>query len=114
MARTLDFNALTLPTLELTMKDADRTVVRVSTPTEGLYQRMLAAGPDIKNAVNGGNLETTKAIFDLCAEVISCNTNGLTVTAEDLRDKFKLTLYDLIVFMGAYMDFLGEIKTAKN
>ncbi len=112
--RTLDFNALEQPVMEITLKDTDRTKLRLTTPTEGLYQRMLAAGKDLKRITAKGNLETIKQIYALSAEIISCNTDGIKVTAEELRDVYGLKLYDIIVFMGAYVDFVKELASAKN
>lgn len=114
MAKMLDFNALTQPTQELRLKDDAHTLLRLTAPTEGLYQRFLTAGTEIKAAAQSGDKETIAAIYQLNAEIMSCNTDGLQITTEELRDKYRLSLYDLVVFMGVYFDFLQEITNAKN
>ena len=113
MAKTLDFNALKKPTLPLVMQDEQRTKILVSTPTQGLVEQLEAAGPEIA-MFDGGDVEGIKAAYGLAARLMSCNLSGLQVTAEDLRDKYKLNLYDLMLFFGAYNDFLAEIESAKN
>lgn len=114
MAKTLDFNALKKPTLPIIMQDEQRTKIMVSTPTQGLVEQLEAAGPEFASMFDGGDVEGIKAAYDLAARLMSCNLSGILVTAEDLRDKYKLNLYDLMLFFGAYNDFLAEIESAKN
>ena len=114
MAKTLDFNALKKPTLPIIMQDEQRTKIMVSTPNQGLVEQLEAAGPEFAGMFDGGDVEGIKAAYDLAARLMSCNLSGLLVTAEDLRDKYKLNLYDLMLFFGAYNDFLAEIESAKN
>lgn len=112
MAKILDFNALERPTLEITMKDTDRTKIRVTTPTERLYERLLVASAELAHVKDAAAIRAT---YDLAAELISCNLDGLIVTADELKDKYRLTWdTDLIVFFSAYLDFIHEIKNAKN
>ena len=113
MAKTLDFNALKKPTLPLVMQDEQRTKILVSTPTQGLVEQLEAAGPEFA-MLDGGDVEGIKAAYDLAARLMSCNLSSIQVTAEDLRDKYKLNLYDLMLFFRAYNDFLAEIESAKN
>lgn len=114
MARALDFNSLVKPTLELTMKDDARTVLRVTTPKEALIERLAAGLPELEEALAKKDAGTIRAGFELAAELMSNNTDLLPVTAEELRDKYKLSLEDLVVFFSVYLDFVGEIKNAKN
>lgn len=114
MAYTLDFNALDRPVLELTLKDDAHTLVRVTTPTEGLLARMMTASKDLEKIAKKNDPATIDRLYDLHAEVISCNLSGLTITGAELRGTYGLTLYDLIVFTGVYLDFIKDIKSAKN
>lgn len=115
MAKILDFNALERPTLELTLKDEARTKIRVTTPTERLYERLLSASVELPNVKEQGNADAIRATYDLAAELMSCNLDGLTMTGEQLRDVYKLTWdTDLVVFFSVYLDFIHEIKNAKN
>lgn len=114
MARKIDFNSIIKPTIELTLRDEAHTVVHVTTPTEGLFEKLLANQDAMKEAVNGGTAEAIKAIFELTADLINCNLDGIRVTAEELRDKYGLKLYDVLLFFQVYMDFIEEIKHAKN
>lgn len=112
--KKLDFNALEKPVLELTLKDEAKTVVRATAPTEELVERLTAAASEIKKVLNDNTGETIKACFELIAELMNCNLDGLTFTAEELRDKYKMSLFDATVLVKAYLEFINEINDAKN
>lgn len=114
MAKSLDFNSVQRPTLELTMKDDARTVIRVSMPKEALIERLSAGLSELREIVAQQDGESIRALFELAADLISCNRNFVTVTAEDLRDKYHMDFEDLTIFFSAYLDFVNEIQNAKN
>lgn len=114
MAKTLDFNVIVPPTLPLVMCDAERTKIDVVAPTEGLVEELDAVAPYMKEALETDEETSVPAIYNLAARLISCNKQGLRVTPEQLRDKYKLNLEALIVFYNTYMDFLNEVAGAKN
>jgi predicted nucleic acid-binding protein len=64
--------------------------------------------------VSSRDAEKIKKLFELTAELISCNAEYITVTAEELRDKYRLTLGDIVVIFAAYLDFVKEFNNAKN
>ena len=114
MAKTLDFNIINPPTLPLIMRDERRTEIIVSTPTEQLVEELQALAPELTKILNVGDADSIQAVYGLAAKLISCNRSGLQVTAEDLRDKYKLNLEALVVFYSVYLDFINEIINAKN
>lgn len=114
MIKKLDFNALERPVLELTLKDKERTVVRATAPTEELVGRLMTAATELQAVIDDKKGDTIKALFGLIAELMSCNLDGQTFTAEELRDKYNLKLYDATVFVKIYLDFIQELNEAKN
>ena len=114
MAKALDFNVLVPPVLPLVMCDEAKTKIDVVAPTEGLVEELEKVAPAMNEALTAGEREGIPVIYDLAARLISCNQQGLQVTAEDLRGKYRLNLEALIVFYNAYMDFIGEVTHAKN
>lgn len=114
MAHKIDFNSIIKPTIELTLRDEAHTVVHVTVPSEGLVEKLMANADQLRKAVDGTNAEAIKAVFTLAAELINFNLDGIRVTAEELRDKYNLTLFDIILFAQVYLQFLEEIKQAKN
>lgn len=114
MAKTLDFNILCPPTLPLVMRDDARTEITVSTPTERLVEELQAVAPELNKVFAANDADSIKAVYELAAKLISCNRNGLTVTAEDLSGKYRLNLEALIVFYNVYTDFINEMINAKN
>lgn len=114
MVKKLDFNALEQPVLEITLRDKEQTVVRITAPTEKNVERFMAMAGDLQALKNDNTGETVKAAFELIAELINCNLDEMTFTAESLRDRYGLKLYDAIIFVKVYLEFLKEIENAKN
>lgn len=114
MAKTLDFNKINRPTLQLVMPDEAKTVIKVTTPKESMVEELQAILPELQNIVSAGDAEATRLCYDLAARLINCNRSFITVTAEELRDKYNLDLEGLIVFYSTYIDFVQEINNAKN
>ena len=114
MARVFDFNALEQPALEVTLKDDAKTKVHLLIPAEALIERFTAMSAEVKKLAANPDGALIRAAFNLWAELFSCNEEGLTFTAESLRDVYKLKLVHLICFQSAYLDFIAEIQNAKN
>jgi hypothetical protein len=115
MAKSLDFNSIQRPKLEITMCDEAKTKFHLVCPSEALIEKLEAVGPELVGVMEKNDRDAIRAVFDLAAEFISCNTEGKQVTADDLRDKYKLGYDVMIIFFSTYLDFIDEeIKNAKN
>lgn len=114
MAKILDLNALEQPILEIKLRDNERTIFRLTTPTTKLVEKFTAAKSELAAITGSKDVGKIKALYELTAELISCNADYITVTAEELRDKYRLTFGDLVVIFTAYLDFIKEINNAKN
>ena len=114
MAKILDLNDLEQPVLELKLRDENRTVFKLTTPTSKLVEKFTAAKAEIAEIANSRNEEKIKKLYELTAELISCNADYITVTAEELRDKYRLTFGDIVVIFAAYLDYIKEFNNAKN
>ena len=114
MAKMLDLNALEQPILEVKLRDDNRTIFRLTTPTTKLVDRFVAAKGEMSEIASSRDAEKIKKLYELTAELISCNAEYITVTAEELRDKYRLTFGDIIVIFAAYLDFIKEFNNAKN
>lgn len=114
MAKILDLNALDQPILEVKLKDNERTIFRLTTPTTKLVEEFIAAKTEIGAIVKTKDAEKIKKLYELTAKVISCNADYITVTAEELRDKYRVEFGDLVVIFAAYLDFIKEFNSAKN
>jgi hypothetical protein len=114
MAKTLDFNSVKRPVLQLVMLDDDKTHINVSTPTEGLIEELQRTAPELAEVMRKGDADGIGEIYELAAKLINCNRSFIKVTAEDLRSKYRMDLEVLIIFFNAYLDFITEITDAKN
>lgn len=113
MARVLDFNALQSSILDITLRDEARTVVHLDLPNEALINKLENMGPEIEN-MKTGNQAAVKGIYDLAAQLISCNLDYFTTTGDELLRKYNMNLVLLLQFFSAYMDCVAEISNRKN
>lgn len=109
----LDLNTIERRTLKLTLTDANHTVINLTVPDVDTVQEVQAALP-LLSRFKDGDLGQLAAVYDVTARFMSCNAEGLTFTAEDLRTKYRLQLETLVVLYSAYTDFISEIANEKN
>ena len=114
MARILDLNALDQPILEVKLRDDQHTIFRLTTPTTKLVDRFVSAKSEMSEIASSRDVDKIKKLFELTAELMSCNADYITVTAEELRDKYRLTFGDIVVIFASYLDFIQEFNNAKN
>ena len=114
MAKSLDFNKINRPVLQLIMQDDEKTVIKVSTPSEALIEELEASLPEIQRITAGNNKEAIECAYELAAKLINYNRSFVKVTPEELRTKYCLDLESLVIFFSAYIDFISEITNAKN
>jgi hypothetical protein len=112
--KMLDFNALQKPTWPVKLKDEAQTVVTLSAPTVELVDRLISATPELQEAAKTKDGRTIRAVYELIADLMNCNEDGFIFTAEELRDKYRLTLIDVFKFCAGYMTFVKEMQDAKN
>jgi len=112
--QTLDFNAIQQPTWTIKLKDADQTTVNLITPSVDLVDRLIATSPDLQKVAESKDGRTIRAVYELIADVMNCNDDGYTFTAEELRDKYKMSLLDVFRFVSGYLEFVKEMQNAKN
>lgn len=112
--KVFDFNSLDRLSIEVTLCDPQKTVIHVTTPTEGTIERLASAADDLVALSGASSEEKVRASYKLCADILSCNVEGLTITAEELRDKYNIKPITLAGFTAVYLDFINEFKNAKN
>ena len=98
----------------MTLRDEEQTKVELTAPSVELVDRLTAMVPELEEVAVTKDTKAIKACYRLIAEVMSCNEDGFTFTAEELRDRYNMRFIDLVLFAKGYFDFLGEIKNAKN
>ena len=114
MAKILDFNSLSRPTLELVMRDEAKTKLRLTCPTEALIERLETGMGELREILARRDVAAIRAASALAAELMSCNDSYTEITADQLRDDFRFGVEDLIAFFVCYGEFIDEIKNAKN
>ena len=114
MARVIDFNKFEQPTLDVVLKDENQTKITVIAPAEALIEKLESNLDSIQSICKGATGPALDESFALAAELMSCNREGLTITGKELREKYKINYVMLFAFIAAYIDFIDEIKHAKN
>ncbi len=113
MGKVLDLNSVQRPTLDLTLMDDNKTMLRLGMPTESMVNELQNMQPELKK-METGDRDAVELIYDLAARLISCNRDHIKVTAEELRTKYRVDLESLLIFFSAYLDFINEITNEKN
>ena len=114
MKRKLDLSALEQPTLELTLLDENKTTVHMVLPETKLVEKLITVYPDMKAVASSGDAGSIQKLYELAADLISNNEEDITITAEDLRDKYGVRFAHLVFIFRDYLDFINEIKAEKN
>lgn len=114
MAKGLNFRNFAQPTLPLNMNDAEETLFSVTQPRVELVERLEANQDTILQTFQGGDKDAVDAIWELAADLISCNREHRKVTVAELKGKYGVTYEMLLAFFVAYGEFIAEIENAKN
>ena len=113
MARVLDLNCVQSSIMDLTLQDDDRTVLHLDFPTEALVRELEQMGPELKK-IESGDRSSVELIYDLAARLISCNFDYIKVTAQELREKYRMNLFSAMTFFSAYLSFINDLGNQKN
>lgn len=110
MAKTLDFNSLKKRYLTVKLADEKNTVLMIGTPTKAVLDSFLG----MKDSLSADNLddEAIEELYDIVARVMSHNKTGVRFSKEDVASMFDFE--DILVFIRAYTDFIGEVASSKN
>ena len=114
MAKGLNFRSFAQPTLPINMNDAEETLFTVTTPSVELTERLEANQDTIIATFKSGDRESVDALWSLAADLISCNREHRKVTPEELKGKYGVSYEMLMAFYISYIEFIEEIKNAKN
>lgn len=112
--KMLDFNAIQQPTWAVKLRGANPIIVNLSVPTVELVDRLTAATPELREVTEKKDGSAIRAVYNLVADIMNCNSDGYTFTAEELRDTYRMTLHDIFQFVAGYFDFIKELQDAKN
>ncbi|MDE5564044.1 MAG: hypothetical protein K2I93_02720 [Oscillospiraceae bacterium] len=116
--KNLDLNTLhQQPTMSLTLRDKNRTVLHLKLATVATIERIQNVLSDVQEMKVKDVKSVMKCIntlYDLTADLLSCNREGITLTADSLKTKYKIDTDDMMVIFNAYLEFADEVKSAKN
>lgn len=109
MAKTLDFNTLKKRYMTVKLADKEKTVLLVTTPTKRVFDRFV----ELQELLNEDiGTEALDELYDICAQILSCNKGGIEITKEKLEPLFDYE--DIITLIEAYTEFVSELANSKN
>lgn len=112
MEQKFDFNSVQQPTLEITLPDKEQTKVKLTIPKTSLVERLSATAGELNEIFAKKDDSTVNQVYQLVAEILSCNLDFRTFTAAELKEY--LNFNHITVFCLEYIRFLSETKKAKN
>lgn len=110
----LDLRALEQPTLELTLLDDAATTLHLTIPETSLVEKLMAIAPELKAIQQSQDDDSIQKLYSFAADLISNNEEGVTVTAEELNDVYKLRFVHLVFIFRDYLKFIRGIENVKN
>ena len=117
MAKITDLRNVGRPTMTLVLYDGEMdSTVHVCAPTVDLVDELREGSATLFAALKGeeGDNKAKRAVYELAAKLINCNTDLFTTTAEELAVRYRLSLEALQVFYLDYVEFINEIQNEKN
>lgn len=114
MAKSINFRQFAQPTLPINMNDPEETLFTLTAPTVELTERLKENQETMIAIFKRGDDTSVAEIWNLAAELISCNREGRKTTAEELKGRYRMSYEMLIYFLTTYGEFIAEIEAAKN
>ena len=108
----LDFNSIEQLTMGITLPNKEKTRLNLTTPTVSLAEKLEGSVGKVDEILNSDDKVSINNLFQMVADLMSCNKEFRTVTAKELKDC--LLAQHVNAFLIAYTEFLAEIKSAKN
>lgn len=110
--KSFDFNAIQQPMLEITLPNREQTKVRLTVPKASLAERMGTISAELKEISESKDESVIQYVYETIAEIMSCNLEFRTFTAEELKDC--LNFEHIAAFCLEYVQFLRDLKKEKN
>lgn len=110
--KSFDFNSIEQPTMQITLPNAERTRLTLVFPKTSLVERLRENAGQLHEIFSSKNEHGIHEVYKMFAEIMSCNQQFRTFTADDLKEC--LSYAHIEAFSLAYMEFLLEVKGAKN
>jgi len=109
----LNLNTAKRPVFTLTLMDDAETTIHVKVPEMEMFKEIQGMSAEL-SALGDDSPEAVDAIFDITSRILSCNRERLTLSAEDLRGKYRMGLEEVLLVFGSYMEFITDIVKEKN
>ncbi len=111
MAKELNFNTVKKPTWKVTLNDENKTVLFLKIADKGTIAELISRYQNFDTESLDAD-EFMSDMYELCAQLLSCNKVGKTFTSEDLQEIWEID--DILIFIRGYVEFISEVTNQKN
>lgn len=109
---TFDFADFDVPTLEVKLKDKERTVLNVKLPGTGVYDAMKEFNEKLPKLTDE---DANEILYALIAVILSNNKEDKKITSEYLQNDCENTDYDaMFAFFMAFTAYVEKQTEIKN
>ena len=113
MDKSLNFNTAPKRFLNVTLADDKNTTLMVEMPTKSIMRQLFAVQGQMEGAGAGKiSMGLLDDIYAVCAAALSRNKAGVVISQDYLEELFDFD--DILLFFGAYSEFVGEAASAHN
>lgn len=110
--KSLDFNSVNQPTMQITLPNEERTRLTLTVPKTSVIERLSANAGDVSEILQSKDIHAIMEFYKILADIFSSNQQFRKFTAEELKEC--LTIYHVEAFLVPYMEFISEMKFSKN
>ena len=110
MAHTLNFNNVKKRYFTVTLADASKTTLLISTPTKEIMDELVSMNDSL--TATAVQKEVTDDLYEICTKIMNHNKGGIKVAKKDIEKM--LDFEDIILFIESYTEFINEVVSLKN
>ena len=110
MAKQFNFNTVKKRLMTVVLPDENKTVLLVRMPKKDIFDEFIKLQDSIKESET--DVEALDLLYSTCAKVLANNMSNKSITAKYVEELFDMD--DLMAFIEAYSEFIGEVNNVKN
>ena len=113
IARSLNLlNYDNRPVMSLTLPNGEK--LNLTLPTKGLISKLTGISQLLEGADENDADSVLESIYELTAQILSCNINGRVITKEFLESEEGLDFEQVLIVFQEYKEFVNGVKESKN
>lgn len=114
----LNFNSVKKKHLTVTLNDEENTTLLIMSPTKRIMdslvsiENLIRSSEDVDTDDNEQIDEQIDELYQLCTSIMNRNKGKIKISKNQLEEFFDIE--DIMIFLKAYMSFIGSQIPEKN